>query len=158
MGKGQQQRHSLPCAASMIRELIYKLNGNCMGFSSAWELSYGFNMGKFSFFNVPQISHSLQSNSQNIWIWYGTEIKRSHSIPISDLRIPKCYGSSMELCEVRRNPIDTRQDHMVLLRGSPMQFPCNDMENVWNFTKYVAIPQEQTIECHLRRNSDHVWV
>ena len=24
---------------------------------------------------------------------------------------------------IRRNPIDTRQDHMVLLWGSPMQFP-----------------------------------
>lgn len=37
--------------------------------------------------------------------------------------IPKCYGNSMELCEIRRNPIYTRYDHMVLLWGSPMQFP-----------------------------------
>ena len=64
-------------------------------------------------------------NSWIKWIWYGTDMKRSHSIPISHVSMPNTMGHYQ----------------MVLVWVQTDTIPKSDaMENVWNFTKYVAIP------------------
>ena len=49
--------------------------------------------------------------------------KRSHNTPITKVAISSYCGNCMELCEIRSNPIEQGQEHMVLIWGTPIPFP-----------------------------------
>ena len=74
--------------------------------------------------------YEIRSNPiEKVWKCYGTD---PHT---------QCYGESMELYEIRSNPIEEGQLSygfgMVLTHIIPIP---DTMGNIWNFTKYVAIP------------------
>lgn len=67
-----------------------------------------------------------------IWDWYGSGAY--HSLDV-------CYGEYMELYEISSDPIETSQSTYGIGMGLSHIIPIpHPMENIWNFTKYVAIP------------------
>ena len=77
----------------------------------------------------PIVVESIFGSAVLVW---GAKIKSTHSIPITDVSFPECYGNDMVQLPIPRNGIG-----MGLSDTNPGIYA---MGNVWNFTKNIAIP------------------